>query len=128
MFFIFNGLKHSQSVLFATPFLYPLADKFFDIRLQIVCLLVYPLEWQPTQTPVTLQGTLAYVQHNTQVLIVQQQFAVEFMPFLFRRFGYAVFQPVEPLHNAVHPRFEIFFFDKHDALILKMTYNEITRV
>jgi hypothetical protein len=91
-------------------------DKVMYIRFQVISLLVNPFIRQPAFTAVILQCPFAAIHKNTQILIIQQQFAVDagsVFLFLF----YPLFQIVESVHDTFHPRIEMFFIYKHNSVL-----------
>lgn len=72
-----------------------------DFRFQIPRLVVNDVERKRTRCPITLQGTLADLEHQADLLVIQQRFSIYHRPL-----GYVssrLFQVIETRHNAFHP-------------------------
>ena len=77
------------------------------LRLQIPCLMVDDVERQRPRISVTLQGSLADLQHHTDFLIVQERLTVEHRT--LGNIGNGLLQMVETAHDPFHPFKKSFF-------------------
>ena len=71
------------------------------LRFKIPRLVVDDMEWERSRIPVTLQGSLADLQHHADLLIVQKRLAVEHRT--LGNVGNGLLQMVETGHNPFHP-------------------------
>ena len=72
-----------------------------DFRFQIPRLVVNDVERKRTRCPITLQSTLTDLEHQADLLVIQQRFSI-----YHRTLGYVgsrLFQVIETRHNAFHP-------------------------
>ena len=71
------------------------------LRFQIPRLVIDDMERERTRISVTLQGSLADLQHHTDFLIVQERLTVEHRT--LGNIGNGLLQMVETGHNPFHP-------------------------
>lgn len=71
------------------------------LRFQIPCFVIDDVERERSRIPVTLQGSLADLQHHADFLIVQEWLAVEHRA--LGNIGNGLLQMVETDHNPFHP-------------------------
>ena len=72
-----------------------------DFRFQIPRLVVNDVERKRTRCPITLQGTLADLEHQADLLVIKQRFTIYHRT--LGDVGSRPFQVIETLHNAFHP-------------------------
>ena len=72
-----------------------------DFRFQIPRLVVNDVERKCTRCPITLQGALADLEHQTNLLVIQQRFSIYHRT--LGDVGRRLFQVIETLHDAFHP-------------------------
>ena len=72
-----------------------------DFRFQIPRLVVNDVERKRTRRPITLQGTLADLEHQADLLVIQQRFTIYHRT--LGDVGSRPFLVIETLHDAFHP-------------------------
>lgn len=104
-----------QLVLTCLPFYLVLvevvADELVQVRLLVICLVIYRIELQHPVIPVSLQRAFADAQQQTYFLIVVQTLSVQVVQVFFPRFRLVQLpgDAVQLTHDTFHPCFKFRF-------------------